>query len=80
MFFLMITLKINTTKEYFHKSVILTQVISSKVHIRIRKKSFCQVLENKTAQRAMGHSHDEKVKDHSGAIYRGPLMLSTKYW
>ena len=35
---------------------------------------------NKRAQRALGRSPDEKVKGHSGAIYRGPLMLSTKYW
>jgi len=36
--------------------------------------------ENKRAQRALGRSPEEKVKGHSGAIYRGPLMLSTKYW
>jgi len=35
---------------------------------------------NKRAQRALGRSPEEKVKGHSGAIYRGPLMLSTKYW
>jgi len=38
------------------------------------------ILVNKRAQRALGHSPEEKVKGHSGAIYRGPLMLSTKYW
>jgi len=27
-----------------------------------------------------GCSPEEKVKGYSGAIYRGPLMLSTKYW
>ena len=27
----------------------------------------------------MGRSPEEKVKGHSGAIYRGPLMLYTKY-
>jgi len=32
---------------------------------------------NKTAQRALGRSPEEKVKGHSGAIYRGPQMLST---
>jgi len=37
------------------------------------------VLINKRAQRALGRSPEEKVKGHSGAIYRGPLMLSTKY-
>jgi len=30
-------------------------------------------------QRALGRSPEEKVKGHSGAIYRGPLMLYTKY-
>ena len=35
---------------------------------------------NKRAQRALGRSPEEKFKGHSGAIYRGPLMLSTKYW
>jgi len=35
---------------------------------------------NKRTQRALGRSPEEKVKGHSGAIYRGPLMLSTKYW
>jgi len=34
---------------------------------------------NKRAQRTLGSSPEEKVKGHSGAIYRGPLMLSTKY-
>jgi len=29
--------------------------------------------------KGMGRSPEEKVKGHSGAIYRGPLMLSTKY-
>ena len=32
------------------------------------------------AQRALGHSPEEKVKGQGEAIYRGPLMLSTKYW
>jgi len=36
--------------------------------------------ENKRAQfRALGRSPEEKVKGHSGAIYREPLMLYTKY-
>jgi len=35
---------------------------------------------NKRAQRALGRSPEEKVKGHSGAIYRKPLILSTKYW
>ena len=34
---------------------------------------------NKRAQRALGRSPEEKVKGHSGAIYRGSLLLSTKY-
>jgi len=37
-------------------------------------------LNNKRAHRALGRSPEEKVKGHSEAIYRGPLMLSTKYW
>jgi len=35
---------------------------------------------NKRAQRALGRSPEEKVKGQGKAIYRGPLMLSTKYW
>jgi len=35
---------------------------------------------NKRAQRALGRSPEEKLKGQNGAIYRGPLMLSTKYW
>ena len=31
-------------------------------------------------KRALGRSPEEKVNGHSGAIYRGPLMLYTKYW
>jgi len=34
---------------------------------------------NKRAHRALGRSPEEMVKGHSGAIYRGPLMLCTKY-
>ena len=34
---------------------------------------------NKRVQRALGRSPEEKVKGHSGAIYREPLMLYTKY-
>jgi len=34
---------------------------------------------NKRTKRALCRSPEEKVKGHSGAIYRGPLMLSTKY-
>jgi len=33
---------------------------------------------NKRAERALGRSPEEKVKGHSGAIYREPLMLYTK--
>ena len=39
-----------------------------------------QWISNKRTQRALGRSPEEKVKGHSGAIYRGTLMLSTKYW
>jgi len=28
---------------------------------------------------ALGRSPEEKVKGHRGVIYRGPLMLHTKY-
>jgi len=33
-------------------------------------------LKNKRAQRALGRSPEEKIKSHSEAIYKGPLMLS----
>jgi len=39
-----------------------------------------KISNNKGAQRALSRSTKEKVKGHSGAIYRGPLMLSIKYW
>ena len=35
---------------------------------------------NKRAQRGLDRSPEEKIKGHSGAIYSGPLMLSTKNW
>ena len=35
---------------------------------------------NKRAQRALGRSPEEKVNGQGEAIYRGPLMLSTKFW
>ena len=35
---------------------------------------------NKRAKRALGRSPEENVKGQGEAIYRGPLMLSTKYW
>jgi len=35
---------------------------------------------NKRAQRALGRSPEANVKGQGEAIYRGPLMLSTKYW
>ena len=38
------------------------------------------IIENKRAQRAQGRSPEEKVKGQGEAIYRGPLMLSTKHW
>jgi len=31
-------------------------------------------ISNKRAKRALGRSPEKKVKGHSGAIYRGPLM------
>jgi len=39
-----------------------------------------QIFFNKRAQRALGRSPEEKAKGQGKAIYRGPLMLSTKYW
>jgi len=36
------------------------------------------VFHNKSTQRALGRSPEEKVKSYIGAISRGPLMLSTK--
>jgi len=41
---------------------------------------FCLSKINKRAKRALGRSHEEKVKGQGKAIYRGQLMLSTKYW
>jgi len=35
---------------------------------------FIMQSKNKRAQRALGRSPEKKVKGHSGAIYRGPLM------
>jgi len=35
---------------------------------------------NKRAQRPWVAHLRKRSKGHSGAIYRGPLMLSTKYW
>ena len=43
------------------------------------KFSFQKYEINKRAQRALGRSPEEKVKGHSGAIYRVPLMIYTKY-
>jgi len=37
------------------------------------------MFKNKRAQRTLGRSPGEMVKGNSGAIYRGPLMLFTKY-
>ena len=38
------------------------------------------IFKYKRAQRALGRSPEENVKGQGEAIYRGPLMLSTKYW
>jgi len=40
---------------------------------------FAEIKTNKSAQRALVRSPEEKVKGHIGAIYRRPLMLYTKY-
>jgi len=42
--------------------------------------TYSYVLVNKMAQRALGRSPEENVKAQGEAIYRGPLMLFTKYW
>ena len=36
-------------------------------------------IKNKRAQRALGRSPEEKIKGQGKAIYRGPIMLFTKY-
>jgi len=36
--------------------------------------------EKQEGPRALGRSPEEKVNGQGEAIYRGPLMLSTKYW
>jgi len=46
-------------------------------HVWYGKKTLEQ---NKRAQRALGRSPEEKVNGQGEAIYRGPPMLSTKYW
>jgi len=50
------------------------------IRFKILDQVYCNKSQNKMAQRALDRSHEEKVKGHSGAIYRGPLMVSTKYW
>ena len=61
-----------------------TQVtVLMKIHgkpVSIVKTNGLYCSENKRAQRALGRSPKEKVKGQGKAIYRGPLMLSTKYW
>jgi len=59
---------------FLHIFCVLYLLIITTMHIQL--KSYI----NKRAQKALGRSPEEKVKGHSGAIYRGPLMLSTKYW
>jgi len=54
--------------------LILLFVFTYKMCLKIQYKY------NKRAQRALGRSPEEKVKGQGEAIYRGPLMLSTKYW
>jgi len=40
----------------------------------------CPYTKTRGPKGSFGRSPEKKVKGHSGAIYRGPLMLSTKYW
>ena len=68
------------TQEQYHK---INSVSFYSIWYRLHNAE--QVLEvtrsqNKRAQRALGRSPEENIKGHSGAIYRGTLMLSTKYW
>jgi len=70
--------EINTSPDFF-----TTLILNLTIQCNLAVKSSLQIkkiLLNKRAQRALGRSPEEKVKGHSGAIYRGPLMLSTKYW
>ena len=39
-----------------------------------------QMFVNLKQEGPLRRSPEEKVKGHSGAVYRGPLMLSTIYW
>jgi len=49
-------------------------------YLKKKKIKDMNAYQNKRAQRALGRSPEEKVKGQDKAIYRGPLMLSTKYW
>ena len=57
-----------------------TKILSGLFKFRIIFAPFNRYSYNKRAHRALGRSPEEKVKGHSGAIYKGTLMLSTKYW
>jgi len=59
-----------------YKITIIKASIPHMVNFNLKGKT----KQNKRAQKALGRSPEENVKGHSGAIYRVPLMLSTKYW
>ena len=62
------------------------QMFSFKNDVEGKRRLICRTclhfitLLNKRAQRALGRSPEENVKAQGEAIYRGPLMLFTKYW
>ena len=63
----------NNTRQLY--SIIISISMSKKYSLEKGK-----IIINKRAQRALGRSPEEKVKDHRRAIYRGSLMLYSKYW
>ena len=72
-FFIILTKQVTKTQ-------IQHMVTNSNVVVNIKNIYQYYLLLNKRAQRALGRSPEEKVKGQGEAIYRGPLMLSTKYW
>jgi len=58
-------------QHIIHNNTLLINKITRLMHVS---------KENKRAHRALGRSPEEYVKGQGEAIYRGPLMLFTKYW
>jgi len=50
------------------------------LHVNMVDRSACALKFKQEGPKGPGRLPEEKVKGHSRAIYRGPLMLSTKYW